>query len=111
GRQIALHLAVIPATRQPARGAFFYLDGGPGGAATTLAPSVNEIFAKVSEFRDVVLVDQRGTGGSDALSCPQEHVHATDADAVAAYLRRCFARLGGEARSLTSTASADDLEG
>ena len=111
GRQIALHLAVIPATRQPARGALFYLEGGPGGAASTTAVSVNEIFAKVSEFRDVVLVDQRGTGGSDALTCPQEHVQATDADAVAAYLRRCFARIGGRARSLTSAAAADDLEG
>src|SRR5580765_3374186 len=27
-----LHVAVIPATRQPARGALFYLEGGPGGA-------------------------------------------------------------------------------
>ncbi len=111
GRQIALRVAVIPATRQPARGALFYLEGGPGGAASAAAVSVDEIFAKVSEFRDLVLVDQRGTGGSDALACPQEHVPATDAEAVASYLRRCFARLGGEARFLTSPAAADDLEG
>ena len=36
---------------------------------------------------------------------------ATDAQAVSAYLRRCFARLGGQARFLSSTAAADDLEG
>ena len=111
GRQIALRVAVIPATRQPARGALFYLEGGPGGAASAAAVSVNEIFAKVSEFRDLVLVDQRGTGGSDALTCPQEHVQATDAEAVASYLRGCFARFGTRARHLTSTAAADDLEG
>ena len=35
---------------------------GRGGAAT--AVKVNEIFANVSEYRDIVLVDQRGTGGS-----------------------------------------------
>ena len=35
---------------------------------------------------------------------------ATDAEAVAAYFRRCFARLGDRARLLTSTAAADDLE-
>ena len=34
GRTISLHVAVIPATRQPARGALFYLEGGPGGVAT-----------------------------------------------------------------------------
>ena len=98
GRTISLHVAVIPATRQPARGALFYLEGGPGGVATDAAVKVDEMFANVSEYRDLVLVDQRGTGRSHALVCPQEHVRATDAAAVAAYFRRCFARLGGEAR-------------
>jgi pimeloyl-ACP methyl ester carboxylesterase len=110
GRQIALHVAIIPATRQPARGSLFYLEGGPGGAAGAAAVSVDEIFAKVSEYRDIVLLDQRGTGGSRAQSCPQEHVRATDASAVSSYLRRCFARLGGAARTLTSAASVADLE-
>ena len=107
---IGLHVAIIPATRQPARGALVYLEGGPGGAATDAAVSVNEIFAKVSEFRDIVLVDQRGTGGSQSVACPQEHVRATDADAVASYLRRCFARLGGGTRRLSTEAAAADLE-
>ena len=107
---IGLHVAIIPATRQPARGALVYLEGGPGGAATDAAVSVNEIFGKVSEFRDVVLVDQRGTGASQGVACPQEHVRATDADAVASYLRRCFARLGGGTRRLSTEAAAADLE-
>ena len=37
GKTISLHVAVIPATRQPARGALFYLEGGPGGVATDAA--------------------------------------------------------------------------
>jgi pimeloyl-ACP methyl ester carboxylesterase len=106
----ALRVAVIPATRQPARGALFYLEGGPGGAATEAVVSVDEVFAKVSEFRDLVLVDQRGTGGSQRAACPQEHVRATDAGAVAAYLRRCFARPGRDTRRLTTAAAAADLE-
>jgi pimeloyl-ACP methyl ester carboxylesterase len=110
GRTIALRVAVIPATRQPARGALFYLEGGPGGAANDAAVKVDEVFAKVSEYRDIVLVDQRGTGGSHALACPRRRVRATDADAVAAYVRRCFARFGGEAQLFTSQAAADDLE-
>ena len=105
-----LRVAVIPATRQPARGALFYLEGGPGGAATQAAVAVDEVFAKVSEFRDLVLVDQRGTGGSQPAACPQEHVRATDAGAVAAYVRRCFAQPGRETRRLTTAAAAADLE-
>ena len=105
-----LRVAVIPATRQPARGALFYLEGGPGGAATESVVSVDEVFAKVSEFRDLVLVDQRGTGGSQRAACPQEHVRATDAGAVAAYLRRCFAQPGRDTRRLTTAAAAADLE-
>jgi pimeloyl-ACP methyl ester carboxylesterase len=105
-----LHVAIIPATRQPARGAFFYLEGGPGGAASDAAVSVHQVFAKVSEFRDIVLLDQRGTGQSQRVACPQEHVQATDASAVSRYLRRCFARLGGRARLLTTAAAAADLE-
>jgi pimeloyl-ACP methyl ester carboxylesterase len=107
---IGLHVAIIPSTRRPARGALVYLEGGPGGAATDAAVSVNEIFGKVSEFRDVVLIDQRGTGASQSVACPQQHVRATDADAVASYLRRCFARLGGGTRRLSTEAAAGDLE-
>ena len=107
---MALHVAVIPATRQPARGALFYLEGGPGGAATAAAVSVDEVFAKVSEYRDLVLVDQRGTGGSQRVACPQQHVRATDADAVASYLRRCFAHLGAAAEQLSTATAAADLE-
>src|SRR3954447_10135562 len=106
----ALHVAVIPATRQPARGALFYLEGGPGGAATAAAVSVDSVFAKVSEFRDIVLVDQRGTGGSQRALCPDDHVDATDARAVASYLRRCFAPRAAAARRLTTAAAAADLE-
>src|SRR4029077_14060600 len=99
-----------PATRQPARGALFYFEGGTGGAATAAAVSVDAVFAKGSEFRDIVLGDQRGTGGSQGTACPQEHVQATDAGAVATYLRRCFARLGRGTLRLTTATAAADLE-
>jgi pimeloyl-ACP methyl ester carboxylesterase len=109
-RWIALHVAVIPATRQPAVGALFYLEGGPGGAATDAAKFVNETFAMVNQRRDLVLVDQRGTGGSHRITCPQEHVRVSDVSAVTAYVRRCFARLGDHVRSYTTAAAADDLD-
>ena len=102
-----LHVAVIPATRQPARGALFYLEGGPGGAATAAAVSVDEVFAKVSEFRDIVLVDQRGTGGSQALAARRS---TCGRPTPAPSPRTCAAASPGSAagaRFLTAAAAAE----
>jgi pimeloyl-ACP methyl ester carboxylesterase len=110
GRRIPLRIAVIPATRQPSAGALFYLEGGPGGAATESANHVNNTFGPVARDRDLVLVDQRGTGGSSPLSCPQRHVVVDDVAAMTQYVRRCFARLGNRARTYTTAVAADDLD-
>lgn len=110
GPSIELHVAVLPSTTRPAAGALFYLEGGPGGAATQSAIEVNELFARVSRYRDVVMVDQRGTGGSTPVRCPAAKVSAQNATAVTGYLRRCFAALHGEARLDTTSVAASDLE-
>jgi pimeloyl-ACP methyl ester carboxylesterase len=107
---IELHVALLPAVVQPAAGALFYLEGGPGVAATASAIEVNELFAQIGRRRDIVMVDQRGTGGSAPLACPDERVPASDAAAVTGYLRRCFAHLHGDPRLDTTSVSADDLE-
>jgi pimeloyl-ACP methyl ester carboxylesterase len=107
---IELRVAVLPATVRPALGALFYLEGGPGGAATQAAVEVNELFARVGRRRDIVMVDQRGTGGSAPLACPDGRVPARDAAPVTAYLRRCFARLHGEPSLDTTSVAAADLE-
>ena len=110
GRKISLRVAVLPATKRPAVGALFYLEGGPGGAATAAAIRVNASFARVLRDRDLVMVDQRGTGGSHRLGCPDRYVHGTDATAVTDYLRRCLARLDADPRLYTTSLAADDLE-
>ncbi len=110
GRRISLRVVVIPSPKQPADGALFYLEGGPGGAATEFVGDVNNTFAKVNARRDLVLVDQRGTGGSHKLACPQKHVRIDDSAAVAAYVRRCFARLAGDPRFYTTAVAMDDLD-
>jgi pimeloyl-ACP methyl ester carboxylesterase len=108
-RGTRLHVSVIPAVEGPAQGALFYLEGGPGGAATQSAIRVNEVFARVGKHRDLVMVDQRGTGGSAALACPDRRVRAQDAAEVTAYVRSCAPQLR-RARSDTTIAAADDLE-
>ena len=70
GRKIGLRVVVIPSGRQPARpDAFTYLAGGPGAAATEMTDSVMSIWSAVNNDRDILLVDQRGTGRSNPLTC------------------------------------------
>ena len=70
GRTIDLNLVVIPARgtdRRPEP--VFMLAGGPGSPATTMAGFLSAFVPGVEDAHDVVLVDQRGTGGSNALAC------------------------------------------
>ena len=70
GRKLAIALAIVPAKKSPAlRDPILILMGGPGeeslvggtGFATWLEP--------LRVDRDILLIDQRGTGQSNGLSC------------------------------------------
>ncbi|MDT7781067.1 MAG: hypothetical protein QOC99_3579, partial [Acidobacteriota bacterium] len=68
GRKIRLNLLVLPALAdKPAPDPIFYLAGGPGAAATTYAGV--SFMLRMHQKRDVVLLDQRGTGESNPLRC------------------------------------------
>ena len=110
GHRISLRIAVIPAARQPAVGALFFLDGGPGGAASSELPAFDQLFGDIASSRDVVFVDQRGTGGSHPLRCPRKQVSIDAIAAVTAYVRSCFARIGAEARFYTTVPAMHDIE-
>ena len=71
GRTIPINVLVLPALNDsPARDPIFVLAGGPGlGAATVVDGPAAEFFRGMRAHRDVVFVDQRGTGGSHRLSC------------------------------------------
>ena len=65
GRTIDLKIVVIPAVSgSPEPDPLFFQAGGPGQAATDLADTVLVRLAEVRRSRDIVFVDQRGTGGS-----------------------------------------------
>ena len=104
-RRIPIRIAVVPAlARRPEPDAIFVLAGGPGQAATDVAGSILPLFSKLNRNRDLVFVDQRGTGGSNKLSCatetaarPETMADAFDNAAFAARLDRCAERLAGTA--------------
>lgn len=70
GRRIKLNLLVVPANGQQREpDALFYFAGGPGSAATEDAPGIARILGSLRQHRDLVFVDQRGTGQSNPLNC------------------------------------------
>jgi pimeloyl-ACP methyl ester carboxylesterase len=71
GRHIELRVVVLLALASPpASDPVLPLMGGPGQGAADLAALLAQRFATLRESRDLVLVDQRGTGQSNGLQCP-----------------------------------------
>src|SRR5215217_2623608 len=70
GRKIALKIVLLQATsdkREP--DPFVYFAGGPGSAASDDASGISQAFPQILAHRDMLFVDQRGTGGSHPLNC------------------------------------------
>jgi pimeloyl-ACP methyl ester carboxylesterase len=112
GRTLDLKIAVIPATsRSPAPDPLFFLAGGPGQAATESYPLLASALERINQTRDIVLVDQRGTGGSHPLRCPaSEGVETTSAQQLADWIEQCLAQLDADPRLYTTAIAMDDLD-
>jgi pimeloyl-ACP methyl ester carboxylesterase len=115
GRRIGLAVAVIPAiSTRAAPDPLFLLAGGPGQGARETFVAYLPAFAGVRRSRDLVLVDQRGTGESNRLGCdmPEETWAEADLppDALGALARDCLATLPGDPRFYTTSVAVRDLE-
>lgn len=115
GRKIDLHVVVLPGIGGSSRPPLFFLEGGPGLAASDGAGMWSGPLKAYRERRDVVLLDQRGTGRSNPLRC--EGAHGSAADLLdemypVDYVRRCRSALEARAdlTQYTTAAAADDLE-
>ena len=72
GTRITVHYVVVPAVaRRKFADPVFMLAGGPGQSAIALAPHVLPLFGRLNNRRDIVFVDQRGTGRSAPLDCAE----------------------------------------
>lgn len=110
---LSLHVAVAPALRQGARAdPLFVLAGGPGEAGSDVLPLLGTAFRRVRATRDIVFIDQRGTGLSGKLECPSDparEMQMSDADADAD-LKRCIAASRVPFAAYTTAAAARDIE-
>lgn len=110
-RQIALHVAVVPAvSRSPAPDPLFILVGGPGQAATEIYPALSTAFQRVHQDRDIVLVDQRGTGESHPLQCEVPDDAAFEQDELIDVLQACPETLDADLRFYTTEIAVEDLD-
>lgn len=113
GRQITLHFAVLPAlSREVAADPLFLLAGGPGQGARSYARLAGALRG-VRRHRDLVLLDQRGTGASHPLDCPLpagDPTLAATGELPAQVLDDCLAGLDADPRFYTSFIAADDLD-
>ena len=89
GRQIGLHVVVIPAQGTAAAlDPVFWLEGGPGAAATQAMGPVSQGYLHgLRPDHDLVFVDKRGTGKSNPLNC--DDIGETPAD-LDAYFGKLF---------------------
>jgi pimeloyl-ACP methyl ester carboxylesterase len=120
GKKIDIHFAVLPAlARNKKPDPVFFFAGGPGQSAMDIAGSISRLLARFGNRRDVVLIDQRGTGRSAPLKCAEERAAwplreqfdlARQRDA----LRTCLARLKalpyGDLRQFTTTIAMQDAD-
>jgi pimeloyl-ACP methyl ester carboxylesterase len=113
-KELQLHVAVIPALRlKPAPDPLFLLSGGPGQAASDFYLSVGPAFARIRRDRDLVLLDQRGTGRSNRLDCelPDDSEFTTlDPQKLRDLVRQCRESLPGDPRYYTTSIAVRDLD-
>lgn len=73
GTKISIHFAVLPALAQrKAADPVFFFAGGPGQSAIDLAGVLSRRHARFGNRRDMVFIDQRGTGRSAPLKCADD---------------------------------------
>jgi pimeloyl-ACP methyl ester carboxylesterase len=109
-----LNIAIVPAvSRNPAPDPLFFLAGGPGQAATESYPLLSSAFERVHQKRDIILVDQRGTGKSNPLTCTgieDIDLDVTDTQELEIRLKRCLSLLNANPSLYTTSIAMQDLD-
>ncbi len=118
GRRISLRVVVVPARDQDrAADPVFFLAGGPGQAATDLVRDPAILHHPLGDRRDLVFMDQRGTGQSNPLPCNLHPPEDYGAGQFASFMpldrvRACRRELEQHAdlAQYTTAASVEDIE-
>ena len=116
GRQIELRVARVPSrANPPLPDPVIFLAGGPGQAATESFPQVAAAYRDLLGQREVILLDQRGTGGSQPLKCAMPDLDdptapPPDREQLQQMARDCLAEVNGDVAHYTTRNYLADLE-
>ncbi len=114
GDSIELRVAVVPAlSLTPEPEPFVPLAGGPGQGSIQFYAIWANAFEHVRRDRDILLVDQRGTGDSARMDCPFDDTIVEGQfgiDQTIEYTERCLAQLPHDPRFFTTSVAVRDLD-
>ncbi len=108
---LRLNVAAADSAKAP-RGVLLLLTGGPGQPGVASVPRVAARLAPLLSDYRLVMVDQRGTGGT-AIRCPQLQAQVGTSDIAvpsAAAVRACAAKLGPTRGLYSTDATVADLD-
>lgn len=109
-----LKVAVVPAlSLEPRPDPFVPIAGGPGQSAIAFYAGYSQAFEHIRRDRDIVLLDQRGTGESAPLDCggDEEILEGRmSVEEIAAAARECLEELPHDPRYFTTSVAVTDLE-
>jgi pimeloyl-ACP methyl ester carboxylesterase len=113
-RALEIRFAVVPAVaRNKQPDPVFVLAGGPGQAATRVARQMMPVLNALNARRDIVFIDQRGTGGSNALECEVDETSlasALEPSAQIARLADCLKALPADLRQYATWIAVRDFD-
>lgn len=116
-REISLNILRLPAiSPAPKEDPLFLIQGGPGGSSVDMATIVHYAFTEVRKNRDLIFVDQRGTGKSSPMVC--ERLSKADellpeAEQTAKsllFIKNCAEKYRAQVTYYTTPYAAQDLD-
>lgn len=113
GRKLGLHIVRVPARSDDARAEpLFLLAGGPGQAASEAFGPLLPLLGATNRNRDIVLVDQRGTGRSAPLDCevPERLKESLVEGALIEVAKGCQKQLDADLTQYSTERAAHDLD-
>ncbi|WP_206483467.1 alpha/beta fold hydrolase [Thalassotalea sp. G2M2-11] len=115
GEKISINFAVLPAIdNSNDKAPLMFLAGGPGQAAVSLAGGLYKAFNEVRKTRDIILVDQRGTGQSHPLQCDNaiemDAYQSLPEDFDVSDVKQCISALTGDLSQYNSENAIRDFD-
>ncbi len=114
GKMLELRVAVVAAlSLEPTLDPLVPIAGGPGQASSDFYAASSESFEKIRRNRDIVLLDQRGTGRSARMDCDMDDdiiEGQMSPEQIRIATQACLDSLPHDPRFFTTSVAVTDLE-